>query len=777
MDFSSKCEEIENLAERLSSSNLLKVSLLLKIESSIVEFTQRESTPESGRYVFVISKDKKVYSYYNKNFLNSYLKKCKSEKPKLTFIPNRGVFYITRSPVYMREKHLGFLYVVYNVAEDKRFWETLKDIPEIVSVLWCRFDSSLVWDIKDKKRLKKVSFVFKKDFKISFKNLFYVQNLLCSLNNRYFSNIFVHCSTNSFVHRIRHITKLIILSFSFVFLLSFFVSYLLSKRITSPINYLRKKCIFLSESPDSGILDVKRLKHLEFKELAESFNKVLVSLLNAQKKLQDWAEREISKSERRYQTLIEICPVGVLALKANKEPILWNNSLLEILNFSPPDFKNLDFFSLFLPEDVSKIEDLFKKNGHKRGESVEVRVFTKDGNIKWVEVYANRIRDEEDSFLVLVADISERKRIEEEKQVLINIVEQIPEAIILTTIDGSAQYVNKAFEVLFGYSLKEINGKKIDFLWKDNDLFKRVFDFVSKGNTWSGRSENIKKNGDLINTSIIMAPLKDSLGNVKNYLFVIQDITRELILEREVSKVQKLQAIGTLAGGIAHDFNNILTTIMGYIQMATSLVSHKDRVYSYLEKCLEGCVRAKDLISQLLSFSRPGEEKKEPIFLAPIIKEAVKFFKASLPPNIKINLNIKDSSLMIEGNATQVYQILANLITNAAYAMKEKGGEIDILLDKIVLDFRSWMVEKKMLLPGEYVLLVVRDSGIGMSPEVLERAFEPFFTTKPKGEGTGMGLAVVFGIVKSYNGYIHIESKENQGTSVFIYFPLYKKRD
>ncbi len=774
MDLASKCIEIEDLAERLSFSNLLRVSLFLNMESPIVEFTQRESSPENGIYVFVVSKDKKIYSYYDKSFLTFYFGKYHSKDPRLIFIPKKGVFYIFSSSVYMNRRHIGSLYVVYDVAKDKRFWKVLKDIPESVSVLWCDFNSSLVWDIKNKKGLKE-KFLLKKDFKLSFKNLFYAQNLLCPLNNKDFPYIFVLSSTNNFVQKIRQFTKLIFLSFIFVFMLSFFVAYLLSKRITSPVNYLRKRCLFLSKNPDSGILEVQRLKHLEFKELAEAFNKVLVSFLDAQKKLQDWAKKEISKSERRYQTLVEVSPVGILALGFNKEPILWNDSFLDILNFSSQDLKDQDFFSFFVSEDVPKIKSLFEKNGYKKTESVEARVFTKDGDTKWVEVYVNRIRDEKAGFLVIMVDIDERKKIEEEKQVLINIVEQVPEAIILTHTDGSIRYANKAFEDLFGCCLKEIKGNKIEFLWKDRELFRRIFHFVSKGNSWSGRGENIKKNGDFINVYIIVAPLKDPLGRIKNYLFVFQDITKEVMLEKEVSKIQKLQAIGTLASGIAHDFNNILTTIMGHIQMATLSLSPKDKVYSYLEKCLEGCVRAKDLISQLLSFSRPGEEKKEPMFLTPIIKEAVKFFNASLPSNIKINLDIKDPSLMIVGNVTQVYQILANLITNAAYAMKEKGGNIDIILDKVVLDFDSWMVEKKMLLPGEYVLLVVKDTGVGMSPEVLERAFEPFFTTKPKGEGTGMGLAVVFGIVKSYNGHIYIESKENQGTSVFIYLPLYKK--
>ncbi len=433
---------------------------------------------------------------------------------------------------------------------------------------------------------------------------------------------------------------------------------------------------------------------------------------------------------------------------------------------------DLDFLSIFPSTEVEKVKSLIFKDPLERTKHIETKIVTKSKQIKWVELYINRIKNED--ILILISDITKRKEMEEERQLLVNIVEQVPEAIILTDKKGVILYTNPAFGWLFNYSLEEIKWKEFSQIWEDKDLFKKVWDFVNKGNTWSGRIRVIKKDKGLVDVFTLISALKGPDGEIRNILSVKRDITQELRLEREISKIQRLQAIGTLTGGIAHDFNNILTTILGYIQLAMSQASEKDKIYSYLDKCLQGCFRAKELIAQLLTFSRPKEEMREPIFLSPIIKEAVKFFRSSLPANISIKLEIKDESIMVKGSSTQIYQILVNLITNAAYAMKDKGGELIIKLDKVKLDFTTWMVEKKLLLPGEYALLLVKDTGVGIDPEVLDRVFEPFFTTKPRGEGTGMGLAVVYGIVKSYNGYVHIESEVGKGTTVSVFLPLYK---
>ncbi len=775
MELVSRCEEIKNTANRLRMDNYLKVSLELGMEGAVRELIKRESIPQRGIYVVVSKKDGSFVSDPNTKFLVPIIKKHKmQDKITMFFVEPYGLFCVIKSRVRMRSNILGCVYVVNNISQDNKFWNIIKSICPFSSILWYEEHKDWAWDVRDKIKVKRAQLIEFKDFYISVKNIFYPHKVVLSISKK-FPEVFLVFSTKRFVLKIKDITNLIIFSCMTIIIATFLIVYLLIKRISSPINYLRNKCVSISKNLSSEFLDVNSLKHLEFRELAESFNKVLASFLSAQRKLQQWAEEQIDLSEKKYQTLIDVSPIGIASITQENEFILFNPYVLKITGYSYDEMKNINFLSLFAGEEAGRIEVLKNECGDGLVRSVETRILSKHEGFKWIELYLTKISERENAYLVILLDITKRKQVEEEKRVLVSIVEQVPEAIILADKTTEIQYINPAFTHTFGYTSEDVKKRKCREFWEDQALCDKILNFVLKGGTWSGYTKDIRKDGEQIDTFTIVSPLKVSDHEVEYVLLVKKDVSQQMKLEREISRVQKLQAIGTLAGGIAHDFNNILTGIMGYLQIAMARLSEKDIVYSYLQKCWEGSLRAKDLISQILTFSRSKEEKREPIFLSPIVKEAVKFFTSTLPPNIKLVQQIKDESLIIEGNATQVYQILVNLITNSAYAMKDKGGEVVVTLDKIKLDVSHWMVEKRLLLPGDFALIIVKDTGVGIELDVLERVFEPFFTTKPKGEGTGMGLAVVHGIVKSYNGFVHIESEVGKGTVVYVYLPLYER--
>jgi signal transduction histidine kinase len=244
------------------------------------------------------------------------------------------------------------------------------------------------------------------------------------------------------------------------------------------------------------------------------------------------------------------------------------------------------------------------------------------------------------------------------------------------------------------------------------------------------------------------------------------------ILEGQLLQAQKMEAIGTMAGGIAHDFNNILAAIMGYAELARLEMPEDNGAMRSLDELLQASNRAKSLIAQILAFSRKTRQELRPIVVAPIIKEALKLLRASIPSTIEIRHTMDANDVVIESDPTQIHQVLMNLCTNAAHAMMDRGGVLEVRLTETFVAEEDSPLQTAGVRPGRFLRLTVQDTGHGMTPEVTKRAFEPYFTTKEKGVGTGMGLAVVHGIVKNHGGAIRLNSSPGQGTAVEVDFPI-----
>lgn len=246
-------------------------------------------------------------------------------------------------------------------------------------------------------------------------------------------------------------------------------------------------------------------------------------------------------------------------------------------------------------------------------------------------------------------------------------------------------------------------------------------------------------------------------------------------LEKQLRHKQKMEAVGTLAGGIAHDFNNILAVIMGYSELALTGIPKGTSLHKKLKGIIKASYRAKDLVGQILTFSRKGEEAQEPVQIGLVVEEALKMLHASLPATIEIRKNLKAGAAVILSDPTQIHQVLMNLCTNAAHAMRDKGGVLEVSLTDAEIDSDS-AVRHLNITPGRYQKLTVKDTGHGMAPEIMERIFDPFFTTKGPGEGTGMGLAVVHGIVKRLKGAITVDSRPGKGTTFQLLFPTIENK-
>ncbi|MCD4664647.1 MAG: response regulator, partial [Bacteroidales bacterium] len=243
------------------------------------------------------------------------------------------------------------------------------------------------------------------------------------------------------------------------------------------------------------------------------------------------------------------------------------------------------------------------------------------------------------------------------------------------------------------------------------------------------------------------------------------------ISEEQLRQSQKMQTIGTLAGGIAHDFNNILSPLFGYTEMLLLDVPQGSHIHNDLEQILKAAKRAKDLVHQILTFSRQGESEPQPFQIHFIVNEVLKLLQASLPETIKIIKDVQSDCCIILADATQIHQVIMNLCTNASYAMRKNGGTLEVKLDSVQLDARNVMAFGN-LDKGLYASLSVRDTGQGMDKKTIARIFEPFFTTKPVGEGTGLGLSVTHGIVKNHGGAIVVDSEPGKGSTFQVLLPI-----
>jgi len=417
--------------------------------------------------------------------------------------------------------------------------------------------------------------------------------------------------------------------------------------------------------------------------------------------------------------------------------------------------------------------------------SATIRNITKESNItQRLSISGN------DELTYHAIEINKMLDVIEESQKELNkaIMSSITSQIAVLDCNGEITFVNSAWEKF----KEEINrgkrkrdasdiGKDYTAIWEmETGVSLKEYKDVISGiqNVIEGKSKSFSCEYKIQSPSgktwllLNATPLSGKTGGT---VITRIDITERkkaqeelLSMEKQLRQAQKLEAIGTLAGGIAHDFNNILSAILGYTEL--SLLKKGD-LKENLAKTMKATKRAIDLVKQILAFSRQNEKEKHIISLKPLIKEVIKLLKATLPSTIEIKEKINVYSDKMLGDPTEIHQILMNLCTNAGYAMKERGGILEIILTEIHVDENTKIGD---LITGSYLNLIVKDTGMGIPQNIVDKIFDPFFTTKPQGEGTGLGLSVVHGIIESYGGKIYVESAPGKGTMFTIYLPSVK---
>jgi PAS domain S-box-containing protein len=481
----------------------------------------------------------------------------------------------------------------------------------------------------------------------------------------------------------------------------------------------------------------------------------------------------LQKSEAKYARFLEHLPDPVYEADAKGKLVYLNMAAEKLLGLSRHDVIGGDFLTLMAEADRSRAWEIFQ--GTLSGQTSEVELNLGNGRICHFKNEPKRIDDGDpiSGMFGIARDITQIKTSEQEKNRLVTAIEQADEIVMVTDTDGIIQYVNPAFERITGYACHDAIGKKPSILKsgkQDSEFYRDLWSTIRRGEVFRGELINRRSDGSFYEESARITPIKDETGRVVNFVAVKRDVTDERSLRKQLFQAQKMESIGTLAGGIAHDFNNLLQAILGYTELLLSKKGPLDPDRTKLEVIQSAAQDGADLVSRILTLSRRGVYNMNPIELNVLVRRVEKLLRRTLPRMIQIDLLLADDLRIIEADSGQIEQIILNLGVNAQHAMPE-GGRLVIETSNAALSeaYARTHIGTKA---GQYVILAVSDNGTGMQPDVMDRIFEPFFTTKTDGQGTGLGLAMVHGIISQHGGHIRCYSEPGIGTSFQIYFPV-----
>ena len=497
----------------------------------------------------------------------------------------------------------------------------------------------------------------------------------------------------------------------------------------------------------------------------------------------DISERKQTEALLRHQTalletILENIPVMISLFDISGRPRLINRCFQETLNCSPERINDPHVWEAFYPDPHYR-QHVFDYIHASKGTWDNFKTHTLDGQV--LDTLWANVPLQDGLNIGLGIDITDYKHAKEQlahKEDLLNsLANTVEDSIFCKDKDRRYTFVNKAMANLLGCSEDYLIGKTPEEVF-DVELaaiVKEVDDRTFNGQRVSEVSK-LNIGGNIYYLHTIQMPMIVEAGEVISINGIVRDVTKSILdqeekrnLETKLAQAIKMQAVGTLAGGIAHEFNNLLSVIMGCAELARMEVPKNSFVDDQLDSLLKASYRVKDLVKQILTFSRQGQQKKKSCRLCTLIQESLKLVRTSIPASVDIKVDIDRDIGNVNVDPTEIQQIIMNLCSNAVWAMKEKGT-IAISLHQIQLS-RS-KTNQAGLADGTYIELVFSDTGVGMDDEIQNKIFDPFFTCKGAGEGTGMGLSITNNIMLSYGGAITVESELGKGTTLHLFFPV-----
>ncbi len=559
------------------------------------------------------------------------------------------------------------------------------------------------------------------------------------------------------------------------------ISVLLTLKITRPIRQMTQVAEKIIDGDLNQVVDVR--SHDEIGILAHTFNLMTGKLRRSM--------GDLKKSEEKYRLIYENAMEGLFQSSLEGRFLSVNPATARLLAYDSPetlisDITNTRRQIFNNPED----RDAMVSNLLERGEvsGFEVQGCRRDGKKIWVSVSARMRYDEKGKPAFIegfITDITDRKQAEEalgeSRNYLNEIINAVADPMFVKDQEHRWVLVNDAFCTFVGYARKELLGKsEYDFFERDEaDIFRSNDERILATGKENINEELFTDARGIVHTIVTKKTLYRDKTSQKFIVGIIRDVTEQKAAEEEkkqlelrLNQAQKMEAIGTLAGGIAHDFNNILSAIIGYTELAEDDVRDPDKSRKYLREVLKAGNRARELVQQILTFSRMTGTEHSPLALRPIVRDSLRMLRSVIPSTIEIRQDLAASGLIMS-DATQIHQIIMNLCTNAAHAMDETGGLLEVSLSEETIMIPT-VFHDFHLIPGPYLKLTIRDTGKGIPPEIMDKIFEPYFTTKEQGRGTGLGLSVIHGIIKSHNGAITCQSALTEGTTFNVFLPMIK---
>ena len=499
------------------------------------------------------------------------------------------------------------------------------------------------------------------------------------------------------------------------------------------------------------------------------------------------AEEALRENEEKYRLLTnnanDIIWIMDLSMDLEKAKLSYVSPSVERLRgYTVKEALTQNISEILTPDSIQLankhlMETLEKERGGQRieGRTLELEHYCKDGSTLLMECNMSFLHNEEGNPVGITGvsrDIAERRQTEEalreSEEKYRSMMEAMKDPIYICSSKYRVEYMNPTMIKRIG---RDATGEYCFKALHDLDR-KCPWCMRDKIQTEDHLENDIVSPKDNHSYHVSQTPVFHRDGSVSK-MTIFRDTTELKSLETQLQQAQKMEAIGTLAGGIAHDFNNILSSVLGYTELALDDAEEGTRLRRNLQSVISAGERARDLVQQILTFSRQSEKMFSPIQVKFIIKEALKLLRATLPTTIEIRQDIQSNSLVF-GDPTQIHQVLLNLCINADHAMREKGGILEVTLVDVDLD-SLFIAKHPDMKPGTHLRLMVRDTGCGIPPHLLDRIFDPFFTTKDKGAGTGMGLSVVHGIVKTHGGAITVQSELGKDSVFNVFLPVIEK--
>jgi PAS domain S-box-containing protein len=490
------------------------------------------------------------------------------------------------------------------------------------------------------------------------------------------------------------------------------------------------------------------------------------------------SEEALKKSEKRFREIFDNVSLLGVVLDREGRVLLVNANFLEVLGYERDEVVGKNWWNEFIPPEYrDKVKDRFLalRTDADVPTQVDGQCLTKRGErlfIRWTHTALWDPKGDLESVACLGLDLTEAKKAEAERRLLLSAINHAQEGIAVSRPDGIIIYANRFFESLKSLpslQIRDVDERTMSLGADQEGLGNIFFTCVRTNQVVSRRVEVQEDENSARYFDVVASPLLGAEGRVEAVIGSIRDVTQEVLLQEQFNQAQKMEAIGALAGGIAHDFNNLLQVILGYSEMLMMKHRSQQKLASDLERISIAGRKGTELVKSLLAFSRKNKVELSTVALNEEIQQNKLLLERTMPKDIVIDVRLEENLAPISADANQISQVLLNLAINARDAMPQ-GGKLTISTANVLLD-EAWVRHRPHMKPGQHVLLSVSDTGIGMDKQTASRIFEPFFTTKEPGKGTGLGLATVYGIIRQHGGHIECETAPGLGTTFKIFLP------